>query len=95
MSGKNTSSGAARAREDAASVRAQLEAAQSAVSRLEADMTQVRKQDEGRREQLREALALAQARQMELEVLRGAVESERADAGTRGVTKSTERPKAV
>ncbi|MEG6551549.1 DNA-binding protein [Desulfocurvibacter africanus] len=80
---------AARAREDAASVRAQLEAAQSAVSRLEADMTQVRKQDEERREQLREALALAQARQMELEVLRGAVESERADAGTRGVTKST------
>lgn len=73
---------AARAREDAASVRAQLEAAQSAVSRLEADLAQIRKEDEVRREQLREALALAQARQMELDVLRGAVESERADAGT-------------
>lgn len=85
----------ARAREEAARIKAQLDAALASVSHLEADLAQARSQDEERREQLKDALALAQARQMELDALRAAVESERADAGTRGVTKSTERPKAV
>lgn len=75
---------AARAREEAARVQSQLEAAQSAVSRLEEGLAQAQKQDEQRREQLREALALAQAKQMEIDALRAAVESERADAGTSG-----------
>ncbi|MFO7596373.1 MAG: DNA-binding protein [Desulfocurvibacter africanus] len=74
----------ARAREEAARIKAQLDAALASVSHLEADLAQARKQDEERREQLKDALALAQARQMELDALLAMGESERADADTVG-----------